>query len=228
MGNQLYLAMTAAEFSACEEKPEHTAWMACHFSPYGRGLSNMPQELPQGSLLILNDRIPPSGHDPAMIARQLKQLTQALTTDGVLLDFQRPGDTLTRAIAEAVVDALPDAVAVTPDYADNLPCAVLLPPPPLRCDVSTYFEPYAGRQLWLDVYDQWERVTVTEDAVTFSGEKPLQIPQLPFQNEDYCFKYNIDILEDRAVFTLHRSLEELCSLPCPIAKFVGLWQDYHS
>ena len=41
-----FLAMTAAEFRKKEDLPDKIAWMACHFSPYGLGLSNLPQRLP--------------------------------------------------------------------------------------------------------------------------------------------------------------------------------------
>ena len=72
MALTLYLAMTAAELQNCRQIPEHIAWMACHFSPYSSGISNVPVQLPAGSVLILNDRIPPQGHDPELVARQLQ------------------------------------------------------------------------------------------------------------------------------------------------------------
>ena len=43
-----YFAMTAAEIRGCSALPAGIAWMACHFSPYGTGLSNLPPELPEG------------------------------------------------------------------------------------------------------------------------------------------------------------------------------------
>ena len=66
-----FLAMTATEMYRNTSLPEKTAWMACHFSPYGLGLSNLPKELPPGSLLIVDDITPPHGHDPVFIAEQL-------------------------------------------------------------------------------------------------------------------------------------------------------------
>ena len=59
-----FLAMTAAEMRNISVCPPKIAWMACHFSPYGLGLSNMPKDLPSNSLLIVDDYTPPSGHDP--------------------------------------------------------------------------------------------------------------------------------------------------------------------
>jgi hypothetical protein len=61
------------------------AWMACHFSPYGTGLSNLPPNLPANAMVILNDRTPIHGHDSKEILCQLNNLTPHC----LLLDFQR-------------------------------------------------------------------------------------------------------------------------------------------
>ena len=45
-----YLAMTAAEIAAAGAPAYGLAYMACHFSPYGTGLVNLPRELPEGRL----------------------------------------------------------------------------------------------------------------------------------------------------------------------------------
>ena len=74
----LYLAMTAAEMYAVSSLPEKVAWMACHFSCYGTQLSNCPDSLPEGSMLIVNDRTPPAKHDPQRIIQQLTQLIEEL------------------------------------------------------------------------------------------------------------------------------------------------------
>ena len=53
-----FLAMTAAETRNHSVLPPKIAWMACHFSPYGLGLSNLPQRLPPHALLLLDDITP--------------------------------------------------------------------------------------------------------------------------------------------------------------------------
>ena len=68
-----YLAMTAAEYARAKELPGRLAWMACHFAPYGTGVVNLPQQLPEGSVLMLNDRIPICGHDPLLVADMLSR-----------------------------------------------------------------------------------------------------------------------------------------------------------
>ena len=57
MAIRTYLAMTASEFAKADPLPPHVAWMACHFSPYDSGLTNLPRKLPTNSLLILNKPI---------------------------------------------------------------------------------------------------------------------------------------------------------------------------
>ena len=87
-----FLAMTAAEIQGTETLPPKTAWMACHFSPYSTGLSNLPKALPPGSMVILDDITPIHGHDAEAIAAQLRSRLEEIECSGVLLDFQRPGN----------------------------------------------------------------------------------------------------------------------------------------
>ena len=84
-----YLAMTAAEM-ALAPLPPHPAWMACHFSPYSTGLTNLPPKLRQGSLLILNDRTPIHCHDPERVCRELNTALHRFGCVGLLVDFQNP------------------------------------------------------------------------------------------------------------------------------------------
>ena len=77
--------------------------MACHFSAYSTGISNAPECLPKGSVLILNDRMSIQGHDPELVASQLAQLTEKLKPDAILLDFQRRDNAQTSAIVQAVI-----------------------------------------------------------------------------------------------------------------------------
>lgn len=78
MALPIYLAMTPWEMEH-RELPPRCGWMACHFSPYGQGLSNLPRVLPADSLVIVNDRIPPWGHDPKLMAQQLQEVIDTLS-----------------------------------------------------------------------------------------------------------------------------------------------------
>ena len=84
----LFLAMTAAELRGAASMPSHPAWMACHFSCYGTGISNVPKRLPAGSMLMLNDRTPMCGHDPELVARMLCDAAEEFQCDSILLDLE--------------------------------------------------------------------------------------------------------------------------------------------
>lgn len=226
MGNPIHLAMTAAEFALCRKSAEKIAWMACHFSPYGAGLSNIPRELPPESILIINDRIEPTCHDADLVALDTCEAVEKLQCSAVLLDFQRPDSSLTAQIAAVITAKLPCPVAVSHHYAKELPCAVFLPPPPLRCDLTEYFAPWQNRNIWLEVYEQWESVTVTEDSVFEVRDNQPNVRELPFWDEFMRCRYKLEVHNDRAVFTLHRGLEELLALPCSASNYIGLFQEY--
>ena len=227
MGNPLYLAMTAAEFCSCPQLPNQVAWMACHFSPYGTGLSNIPRELPPGSLLIVNDRIPPHGHDPLQITAQLQGLSTQVQIDGILLDFQRPNDPLTKEIVAAITSALPQAVAVSQQYGTELPCPIFLPPPPIRCEPAEYFHPFCGREIWMEVYDQWEAAKITSSSCEIS-EITTHPTSLPYRDDTLRCQYGITPCKDHATVTMHRSLEDLLEFSPFVSKLVGLWQELGS
>ena len=85
-----YLAMTGAEMAGNAVFPDYAAWMACHFSPGGKGLSNLPKGLPPGSLLILDDSTPIQDHDPERIAAELGSCMERLNARGCCWIFSGP------------------------------------------------------------------------------------------------------------------------------------------
>jgi len=183
MALPVYLAMTAAETALCPDLPVNMAWMACHFSSYGTGLSNLPQQLPEGSLLILNDRIPVQGHDPQAVTVQLAALAEDMHAGGVLLDFQRPYDPQTEAIVRAVSQALPCTVAVTEYYAADTPCAVFLEAPRAYHPLQRITDCWKGRELWLELSCSPGTVTVTEEGNRY--EPGTEFPnRLPIHREE--------------------------------------------
>ena len=224
-----FLAMTGAEFTFCPEKPAHISWMACHFSPYGTGLSNMPHALPPGSMLILNDRIPICGHDPRLIATQLHTLVSDLECESVLLDFQRDGSAETAAVVQSVLDALTCPVGVSHLYAESLTCPVFLPPPELDVPLKTHLAPWDGREIWLEAAMEIKQFTLTEKGCT-----SLPLPYAPpegktFRDEALCCTYNCRLTDTAAVFTLWRSEDDLKELlsksgETGVTRTVGLFQ----
>lgn len=226
MKKVLYLAMTAAEFEKDPQPNFPMAWMACHFSAYGDGLSNFPTALPAQSLLILNDRTPIFGHDAALVARQLQQIVEKMQCSGVLLDLQRAG---AEKIAERVA-ALPCPVAATPQYARNLECAVFLPPPPPNVPLEKHMAPWRGREVWLEAATQRQRIRV--DA---QGNRELAPAVFPCPHEDaslHC-RYGMEICAQYVDFHLSRDDEQLAALlregeELGIERFVGLYQQLSS
>ncbi len=210
MALPIYLTMTAWEFSH-REVPPHCGYMACHFSPYSSGLSNIPNYLPEGALLTVNDRIPPADHDPACIARQLKQAVDSLKPCGVLLDFQRPEEERTRSIVQALCQCLPCPVAVPPDYARDSKQAVFLPPVPLNQKLSAYLQPWRDREIWLEVDCSGLTMTLTETGCQTAQDPVILEPPVFTDPELHCH-YSIRTEENRAVFSLSRDKEDLLSL----------------
>ena len=230
MALPLYLALTAAEFQKCSSQPEQAAWMACHYSPYGLGLSNCPSRLPEGAMLILNDRTPAQGHAPALITEQLHKLEEMLHYKYILLDFQRPDSPENAAVAKAIVSAAPCPVGVSELYARDLDCPVFLPPVPPHVRLKEHLSSWQGREVWLEAALGSEVITVTDKGSTFSF---LPIPE-PLENapEDpalHCH-YHAQVHDDRITFTLWRTREDLAGLlreaeSLGVVLAAGLWQE---
>jgi len=161
MAIPVYLAMTASEIGNCSTLPGKICWMACHFSPFGKGISNIPRELPGGSILILDDSYPPQGHCPEEIAQQLGAMAGLFPCHGVILDFQRPGCPETARIASRLAQALPCPVAVSALYAGETQGAVLVPPVPLRVPLHKHLAGWSGREIWLELAMDSEEVKLT-------------------------------------------------------------------
>ena len=226
-----YLAMTAAEIGADPPLPSKIAWMACHFSPYSAGLSNCPRQLPPGSLLILNDFSPIHGHSPEVVADQLRSCVDTLNCSGVLLDFQRPGNAETAALAQYLSGVLPCPMAVSSLYAESLSCPVFLPPVPAQTPVPEYLAPWQGREIWLATALDAMTVTLTEKGASFAPLPRADSAPNDFRDENLHCRYRITLCEDSAEFLLYRAREDLATLLQEAGKYgvttaVGLYQEW--
>ena len=115
MFSKVFLAMTAGEMR--ESSAQRIAYMALHFSPYNAGLSNFPQTLQENSLLLLDDSMQITNHDPQLVVWQLKELVDRFSISAILLDFQREISPAAEAMVSAILQALPCPVAATEVYA---------------------------------------------------------------------------------------------------------------
>ena len=227
MAIPLYLAKTAAEFAQIAKQPEHLAWMACHFSPYGTGITNLPSMLPKNSLLILNDRTPVHGHDPNRVKDTVDAIVEQQKCCGVLLDFQRPDLPETTQIIRELL-SLPCPVCVSALYAKGLDCPVFLPPVPLTATVEEHLAPWQDREIWLETALESLQCRVTEKGSVFT---PNAMPISPKQKESHMHcHYHIDIEENSAMFTIWRTTGDLQELLLEAERYgvkqaVGLWQE---
>ena len=229
MSIDCFLAMTAAEFSSAPVLPNHIAWMACHFSVYGTGLTNLPDTLPPGSLVIVNDRIPFHRHDPGLIADQLLSLKERLDISGFLLDVQREPTPQVRALTEHLVERLDVPAGVSEGYAADLPCPVLVSPPPLLKQLSTCSSPWVGREIWLEAAVEAGVFRIGKEGGTYTP-LPYSPPAQPLFYEDalQCH-YHISLPEKAVEFTFYRQPEDIPPLlqradALGITRAVGLYQ----
>ena len=224
-----YLAMTAAEMAQFDGLPAESAWMACHFSPYGTGLSNCPSALPAGSMLILNDRIPISGHDPQRIADQLQQALEQLSCDSILLDFQRPDKAETAQLCRLLAQQLPCPLGISHHYAQDLECSVFLPPPPLDMTLEAHLKPWAGRSIWLEAALEAAQYTVSGERCHICPLPYAQPEQESFVDNALHCRYRCEIGDAAISFFLYRTADQLNALleqadALGIEKAIGLYQ----
>lgn len=231
MALPFYLAMTAGELQEKESLPRHLAYMACHFSPYGTGLTNFPKELPADSILIVNDRTPLRGHDPELIVRQLTEMTESWNLRGILLDFQRSGSEELADLTKHLVDALPCPVIVSAFYANGLDCPVFLPPVPLDVPIGEYVRPFHRREVWLEMALDGLEISLGKD-----GAKRTSLPYPEFDGKEFVDSglhchYHMELEKENAHFFLRRTREDIDALLTEaenlgITAAVGLWQEF--
>lgn len=204
-----YLAMTASEIASCPVLPPKIGWMACHFSPYGTGLSNCPDKLPPGSLLMLNDRTPIHLHDPIRIAGQLNQVARQLSCAGVLLDFQRPGNNETQRLCAFLCESLCLPVAVSSLYAIEGASPVFLPSPPCHIPLENYIRPWKGREIWLELALDCQELVLTSKGCDIHSPPQQSVYDAPHRDERLHCRYSSRVSPSEARFTLLRTREDL-------------------
>ena len=224
MAIEIYLAMSAAGFHR-EPLPERAAWMACHFSPCSPGLSNLPPQMPAGSLLILDDSLPMDGHDPERILKQLK----ALTFDSLMLDLQRPASEESRALVRSLWEGLGCPVAVPEQYAGLTSGPVLLPPVPPHRRPEDHLKRWVGRELWLELVAEGAQIILTAAGAEIREWEPDSSGR--HKDDKLCCSYDIRVESERAIFNLQRDREDLVSMlrrceSLGVTKAIGMYQEF--
>ena len=228
MALPLYLARTKAEMEGNCPLSARPAYMACHFSSAGPGLSNFPDPLPPGTMLILDDSTPFGGHDPKQILREIQTVLEQHRCECLLLDFQRREISEQGALAKLFCEALPCPVGVSELYAEGLSSPVFCSPLPPDRPLDTHLAPWKGREIWLEAALEGMELTLTEGGCNY-------VPLWDFpedgltDNRLYCH-YTIETPCDCAIFRLWRTREDLNKLlkaaeSQGVTKAIGLWQE---
>lgn len=226
----VYLAMSAAEMSACPELPSRFGYLACQFSPSGQGITNIPDALPEGAMLILTDRFSCSTHHPKTVITQLRMIMEKFSCESLLLDFQQPPEPEGLAMAGSIVEALPCPVAVSEGFADQLSCPVFLAPGALHTPLEQQLLPWKGREIWMEAALCQECITVTEKGTQFDNHYPAEGLEGGFYEKSLRCRYLTEIQEDRIRFTLFDTPESLTGKleyahSLGVSRAVGLYQE---
>lgn len=226
MFSHVFLAQASGEMARFPAKK--TAYLSCHFSPYGIGLSNLPERLPAGSILLLDDSMPPNGHDPEVVEAELKEMVGRFDIAAVLLDFQEEIGEESLIMAGYLAKSLPCPAAVTEAYAKELCCPVFLSPTPVNMAVKDHIAPWLQQGVYLEIAPEAVQFTVTEEGSTYS---PIHCTEeLPLVDERLHCHYNVEVFPQKAVFTLCRTKEDLSALARDAMQLgvlgtVGLYQE---
>ena len=199
--------------------------MVCPFSPEGTGLPELP-ELP---LLILNDSVALSTHEPDPLVHMIAELAEKSRCQALLLDFQKKGIAAQQALASRLCQSLSCPVGVSEAYAQQTEGPVFLPMLPAHRYLKHYLEPWQGRELWLELGAGAEQALVTREGTVFSVPEG-SIPPCPLVHRALHCHYGIYPEQDQIRFTLVRTREDLLSLTqeaegLGVTRTVGLWQE---
>lgn len=223
----LYLAQTPLEM-ARNPMPGRLAYLSCHFSPGGKGLSNLPETCMPGSILILDDSTPMDGHEREWILTQLSEWIAKNQCEALLLDFQRQGIPEQQELAKLLSGALPCPVSVSEFYARELSCPVFLPPVPPDKPLMEYLRPWQGREIWLEAALDRIMLALTESGCTAAPF--FDFPEDGHSDARLHCHYTAEIGPDSAVFRLWRTRSDLDALLADaqgqgVTRAIGLWQE---
>ena len=226
MFSKVFLAQTEQEMT--EFLPPKLAYMALHFSPYDKGLTNAPKQLPEHSILLLDDSMQVAHHDAGLVAAQLNDLVDRFNVQAVLLDFQGAPSTNAEKMTAHIVQALSCPVAVTEHYAKALCCPVFLSPPPVNKPLSDYLSSWQAQDIYLELGQDTMQFTITENGC--SAAALPNVYDLPLKDDRLHCHYKVAIENGRAVFTISRTCEDLSALAAEaydlgVKAVIGLYQE---
>ena len=229
MFSDVFMAITPQEMHCI--LPKRVAYMACHFSPSGTGLSNLPCTLPTGSLLLIDDSMPVQGHDPDAVLHQINQMAETFSVKAVLLDFQRESSNEACEMVSAIAASCICPVVVTPSYSHIDNCGIFLPCPAVNMPLQVHLTPWLHKRIYLEIARDTVRYTVTEEGC--QSQPYFQEIALPLSDEQLHCHYDVFVFPEKAEFTLSRTSADLASLSqeayrMGVEGVVGLFQELQS
>ena len=230
MAIPFYLAMTPQEFQSIPTLPQRTAWMGCRFSREDPGLSDLPDTLPPGSLLTVNDSFPLGNHDQNLILEQLTDTVTQLGCDGVVLDFQGPWSENTAGLVRYLSAKLPSPMAVSELYAKDTHRSIFLSPTPADTSLAHHLNPWKDREVWLDLAPGHQTMVITESGAHYAPWDPTNDRENYFPDAVLHTHYRIET-GDSLRFPMFRTAEDLLAILSEAEKYhvtkaVGLYQEW--
>ena len=227
MDIKCYIAMTEAEIYSAPKLPQHTAWMACHFSPYGTGLTNLPRRLPENAMVILNDRIPPSGHDMVEIADTLN----SINCNCYLLDFQIPKKKETEILVQYLSSQLRKPAAVSEYYSHCTNGPILAGLSPHR-KVSDIIHDHSDREIWLELTTDIQMLSVYSDHTESISMNTGKQWKKYIAWDGICSRYHIELFDDHVDYYFSRTIPQIKQHlsqidQTKITKAIALYQQFH-
>lgn len=211
--------------------PAQFAWMACHFDPNGNGIIDLPETLPPGCILILNDKTPYNGHNAERITQQLAECAQRYSIHGLLLDFERPISEALKETVRRLVYALPCPVACMKNLKIEGLVSVIQMPPILGTP-EEYFHTKKGA--WLELRKQAEKYQIEMDGCKSDSIREPQDELTEGQQETaLCVHYHFTVNAENANLTLWRNRQDReiimeLAKQAGIDTIIGLYQEFRN
>lgn len=228
MGLQFYLAMDPSEMQRNFPHRGAVAWFSCQFSREGESLSNLPQTLPEGSALILDDACSFPRLNTQAICSSLEQTAARLRLQAVVLDFQRPYMPRLGELASVLEGRLPCPVVVSRAYAAHTKGPVLMEPIPPDARPENWLAS-AHRPVWLELDNRTTRLVLTPQGLQRSFLTDFVPCGKVFTDKALCCHYQLRA-DSEPTFTLFRTKEDLTHLlrrleALGVEAAIGLYQE---
>lgn len=214
MAREVYAAITGEEMGKISILPQNIAYLGTHFE--GNTLVDIPEALPEGSLLLIDDRVIPENVSIDLVIVSLSHLFPCLS--GIYLDFQQ--EDTPKDLVHSLLKALPVPVGVPRRFGLGIP---VVPPRRLSMLPEKHYLPGC----WAEgAVSAWE-LTLTKDGCT---KKEVSAKESAYEEYSKLFcRYAVENDAEKAVFHLQNNREllhrEIAGNPS-VDKWIVLYRDW--